>query len=191
MTPKHRDSQHCFYCNSVLVQTLICLGMKLSDIYPINILWTDKQRDQSQMCHCHSHLFLQIIQIRSEESIQIISIHLWYFSYSKCIAILSLYFVSSVTVSFFFSSQMSTQCQAVVSAVLFSTMLWLMLIFTMRLCLKQLLSYHRWMFEQHGKMSTTTKIWVVSALSHLLTKHTFHCLPVQSLVQCSVIFILN
>uniref|UniRef100_A0A8C6M297 Carnitine O-palmitoyltransferase n=1 Tax=Nothobranchius furzeri TaxID=105023 RepID=A0A8C6M297_NOTFU len=57
-------------------------------------------------------------------------------------------------------SQMSTQCQAVVSAVLFSTMLWLMLIFTMRLCLKQLLSYHRWMFEQHGKMSTTTKIWV-------------------------------
>ncbi|XP_013863731.1 carnitine O-palmitoyltransferase 1, liver isoform isoform X2 [Austrofundulus limnaeus] len=57
-------------------------------------------------------------------------------------------------------SQMSMQCQAVVSAVLFSTMLWLMLIFTMRLCLKQLLSYHRWMFEQHGKMSTTTKIWV-------------------------------
>uniref|UniRef100_A0AAX7U586 carnitine O-palmitoyltransferase n=1 Tax=Astatotilapia calliptera TaxID=8154 RepID=A0AAX7U586_ASTCA len=60
---------------------------------------------------------------------------------------------------------MSTQCQAVVSAVLFSTMLWLMLIFTMRLCLKQLLSYHRWMFEQHGKMSTTTKIWVVSTFS--------------------------
>uniref|UniRef100_A0A8C7XT73 carnitine O-palmitoyltransferase n=1 Tax=Oryzias sinensis TaxID=183150 RepID=A0A8C7XT73_9TELE len=56
---------------------------------------------------------------------------------------------------------MSSQCQAVVSAVLFSTMLWLLLIFTMRLCLKQLLSYHRWMFEQHGKMSTTTKIWAL------------------------------
>uniref|UniRef100_A0AAQ5ZIH9 carnitine O-palmitoyltransferase n=1 Tax=Amphiprion ocellaris TaxID=80972 RepID=A0AAQ5ZIH9_AMPOC len=56
---------------------------------------------------------------------------------------------------------MSTQCQAVVSAVLFSTMLWLLLIFTMRLCLKQLLSYHRWMFEQHGKMSTTTKVWAL------------------------------
>uniref|UniRef100_A0A8C4F5U1 carnitine O-palmitoyltransferase n=1 Tax=Dicentrarchus labrax TaxID=13489 RepID=A0A8C4F5U1_DICLA len=54
----------------------------------------------------------------------------------------------------------STQCQALVSAVLFSTMLWLLLIFTMRLCLKQLLSYHRWMFEQHGKMSNTTKVWV-------------------------------
>ncbi|KAF6734808.1 Carnitine O-palmitoyltransferase 1, liver isoform [Oryzias melastigma] len=58
------------------------------------------------------------------------------------------------------SQSMSSQCQAVLSAVLFSTMLWLLLIFTMRLCLKQLLSYHRWMFEQHGKMSTTTKIWV-------------------------------
>ncbi|XP_054625463.1 carnitine O-palmitoyltransferase 1, liver isoform-like isoform X3 [Dunckerocampus dactyliophorus] len=58
------------------------------------------------------------------------------------------------------SQSMSTQCQAVVSAVLFSTLLWLLLIFTMRLCLKQLLSYHRWIFEQHGKMSNTTKVWV-------------------------------
>lgn len=56
---------------------------------------------------------------------------------------------------------MSSQCQVVVAAVVFSTMLWLLLIFTMRLCLKQLLSYHRWIFEQHGKMSTTTKVWVV------------------------------
>lgn len=59
---------------------------------------------------------------------------------------------------------MSTQCQVLVSAVLFSTMLWLLLIFTMRLVLKQLLSYHRWMFEPHGKMSTTTKVWVVSLI---------------------------
>ncbi|XP_053196840.1 carnitine O-palmitoyltransferase 1, liver isoform-like [Scomber japonicus] len=58
------------------------------------------------------------------------------------------------------SQSMSSQCQTVVSAVLFSTMLWLLLIFTMRLCLKQLLSYHRWMFENHGKMSNTTKVWV-------------------------------
>lgn len=58
------------------------------------------------------------------------------------------------------SQSMSTQCQALVSAVLFSTMLWLLLIFTMRLCLKQLLSYHRWIFEGHGKMSNTTKVWV-------------------------------
>uniref|UniRef100_A0A8C7DC31 carnitine O-palmitoyltransferase n=1 Tax=Oncorhynchus kisutch TaxID=8019 RepID=A0A8C7DC31_ONCKI len=51
-------------------------------------------------------------------------------------------------------------CQTVVSAVLFSTLLWFSLIFTMRMCLKQLLSYHRWMFEQRGKMSNTTKVWV-------------------------------
>ncbi|KAK1881321.1 Carnitine O-palmitoyltransferase 1 liver isoform [Dissostichus eleginoides] len=58
------------------------------------------------------------------------------------------------------SQSMSNQCQTLVSALLFSTMLWLLLIFTMRMCLKQLLSYHRWMFEKHGKMSTTTKVWV-------------------------------
>ncbi|KAM8836472.1 carnitine O-palmitoyltransferase 1, liver isoform 2-T3 [Spinachia spinachia] len=58
------------------------------------------------------------------------------------------------------SQSMSSQCQTLVSAVLFSTMLWLLLIFTMRMCLKQLLSYHRWMFEKHGKMSNTTKVWV-------------------------------
>uniref|UniRef100_A0A8B9JHP9 carnitine O-palmitoyltransferase n=1 Tax=Astyanax mexicanus TaxID=7994 RepID=A0A8B9JHP9_ASTMX len=56
---------------------------------------------------------------------------------------------------------MSMQCQTVVSAVLFSTLLWLSLIFTMKLCLKQLLSYHRWMFEQHGNVSTTTKVWML------------------------------
>uniref|UniRef100_A0A8B9JHU3 Carnitine O-palmitoyltransferase n=1 Tax=Astyanax mexicanus TaxID=7994 RepID=A0A8B9JHU3_ASTMX len=59
------------------------------------------------------------------------------------------------------SGSMSMQCQTVVSAVLFSTLLWLSLIFTMKLCLKQLLSYHRWMFEQHGNVSTTTKVWVM------------------------------
>lgn len=59
------------------------------------------------------------------------------------------------------SDSLSLQCQTVVSAVVFSTLLWLSLIFTMKLCLKQLLSYHRWMFEQHGNVSTTTKIWVM------------------------------
>nr|XP_055038132.1 carnitine O-palmitoyltransferase 1, liver isoform [Misgurnus anguillicaudatus] len=57
------------------------------------------------------------------------------------------------------SDSLSIQCRTVVSAVLFSTLLWLSLIFTMRLCLKQLLSYHGWMFEQHGNVSNTTKIW--------------------------------
>uniref|UniRef100_A0A671MS99 carnitine O-palmitoyltransferase n=1 Tax=Sinocyclocheilus anshuiensis TaxID=1608454 RepID=A0A671MS99_9TELE len=58
----------------------------------------------------------------------------------------------------------TVQCRTVVSAVLFSTLLWLLLIFTMRLCLKQLLSYHGWMYEQHGKVSNTTKIWAVSTV---------------------------
>ncbi|GAA6069633.1 carnitine O-palmitoyltransferase 1, liver isoform isoform X1, partial [Tachysurus ichikawai] len=56
---------------------------------------------------------------------------------------------------------LSPQGRTVVSALVFSTLLWLSLIFTMKLCLKQLLSYHRWMFEQHGNVSTTTKIWVM------------------------------
>uniref|UniRef100_A0A673YYV2 carnitine O-palmitoyltransferase n=1 Tax=Salmo trutta TaxID=8032 RepID=A0A673YYV2_SALTR len=56
---------------------------------------------------------------------------------------------------------LSAQCQTVVSAVLFSTLLWFSLIFTMRMCLKQLLSYHHWMFEQRGKMSNTTKVWAL------------------------------
>uniref|UniRef100_A0A6Q2WPC6 Carnitine O-palmitoyltransferase n=1 Tax=Esox lucius TaxID=8010 RepID=A0A6Q2WPC6_ESOLU len=58
------------------------------------------------------------------------------------------------------SHSLSAQCQTVLSAVLFSTMLWLSLIFTMRMCLKQLLSYHRWMFEPRGKMTNTTKVWL-------------------------------
>jgi len=62
------------------------------------------------------------------------------------------------------SDSLSIQCRTVVSAVLFSTLLWFSLIFTMRLCLKQLLSYHGWMFEQHGKVSNTTKIWAVSTV---------------------------
>ncbi|XP_077595535.1 carnitine O-palmitoyltransferase 1, liver isoform isoform X1 [Stigmatopora nigra] len=91
------------------------------------------------------------------------------------------------------SQSMSTQCQTVVSAVLFSTLLWLLLIFTMRLCLKQLLSYHRWIFEQHGKMSTTTKIWVVSVFfpafffpQLIFIPKCTHCVPMftsQALVR--------
>ncbi|XP_037392601.1 carnitine O-palmitoyltransferase 1, liver isoform [Pygocentrus nattereri] len=59
------------------------------------------------------------------------------------------------------SGSLSVQCQTVVSAVVFSTMLWLSLIFTMKLCLKQLLSYHGWMFEQRGNVSNTTKVWMM------------------------------
>ncbi|XP_055779701.1 carnitine O-palmitoyltransferase 1, liver isoform-like isoform X2 [Salvelinus fontinalis] len=52
------------------------------------------------------------------------------------------------------------QGQTMLSVLLFSTLLWLSLILTLRFCLKLLLSYHRWMFEQHGHITTTTKVWV-------------------------------
>uniref|UniRef100_A0A3Q3QJU0 carnitine O-palmitoyltransferase n=1 Tax=Monopterus albus TaxID=43700 RepID=A0A3Q3QJU0_MONAL len=54
---------------------------------------------------------------------------------------------------------LGTQGQTVVSAMVFSTLLWLSLILALRFCLKLLLSYHRWMFEQHGRISNTTKVW--------------------------------
>uniref|UniRef100_A0A8C5HL81 carnitine O-palmitoyltransferase n=1 Tax=Gouania willdenowi TaxID=441366 RepID=A0A8C5HL81_GOUWI len=49
--------------------------------------------------------------------------------------------------------------QTMLSALVFSTLLWLSLILALRFCLKLLLSYHQWMFEQHGRISNTTKIW--------------------------------
>ncbi|KAG9481506.1 hypothetical protein GDO78_010632 [Eleutherodactylus coqui] len=58
------------------------------------------------------------------------------------------------------SGYLSHQGQSIVSALLFSTALWFALIMTMRYILKQLLSYHGWMYEQHGKMSATTKLWL-------------------------------
>ncbi|KAF5886142.1 carnitine O-palmitoyltransferase 1, liver isoform-like, partial [Clarias magur] len=58
------------------------------------------------------------------------------------------------------SVSLSAHGQTMLSALLFSTLLWLSLVLTLRFCLKLLLSYHRWMFEQHGRVSTTTKLWV-------------------------------
>ncbi|KAM6160104.1 carnitine O-palmitoyltransferase 1, liver isoform [Erethizon dorsatum] len=55
---------------------------------------------------------------------------------------------------------MSTQTKDVVSCFLFGTGLWVALIFTMRYSLKVLLSYHGWVFSEHGKMSRSTKIWM-------------------------------
>ncbi|KAM9783830.1 carnitine O-palmitoyltransferase 1, liver isoform isoform X1 [Syngnathus typhle] len=58
------------------------------------------------------------------------------------------------------SLSLSAQGQTMLSALVFSTLLWLSLILALRFCLKLLLSYHRWMFEQHGRVSNATKIWV-------------------------------
>uniref|UniRef100_A0A8C5DBB7 Carnitine O-palmitoyltransferase 1, muscle isoform n=1 Tax=Gouania willdenowi TaxID=441366 RepID=A0A8C5DBB7_GOUWI len=53
-----------------------------------------------------------------------------------------------------------SQSRAVLSAILFATGLWLFLIYLLRYSLKALLSYHGWIFESHGKMSTSTKVWL-------------------------------
>uniref|UniRef100_A0A4W3IIS6 Carnitine palmitoyltransferase 1C n=1 Tax=Callorhinchus milii TaxID=7868 RepID=A0A4W3IIS6_CALMI len=54
---------------------------------------------------------------------------------------------------------LSHQGQNIMSALLFATVLWLALIYMMRQILKTLLSYHGWMFEEHGKASNMTRIW--------------------------------
>uniref|UniRef100_A0A4W6ENY8 carnitine O-palmitoyltransferase n=1 Tax=Lates calcarifer TaxID=8187 RepID=A0A4W6ENY8_LATCA len=55
---------------------------------------------------------------------------------------------------------LSAQGQTMLSALVFSTLLWFSLILALRFCLKLLLSYHQWIFEQHGRISNTTKVWV-------------------------------
>ncbi|XP_058518694.1 carnitine O-palmitoyltransferase 1, liver isoform [Ochotona princeps] len=55
---------------------------------------------------------------------------------------------------------MSSRTQNVVSGVLFGTGLWVTLIVAMRYSLKVLLSYHGWMFAEHGKMGRATRIWM-------------------------------
>ncbi|XP_077474533.1 carnitine O-palmitoyltransferase 1, liver isoform [Stigmatopora argus] len=55
---------------------------------------------------------------------------------------------------------LSDQGQTMLSALVFSTLLWMSIILALRFCLKLLLSYHQWMFEQHGRVSNTTKVWV-------------------------------
>ncbi|XP_063187947.1 carnitine O-palmitoyltransferase 1, liver isoform isoform X2 [Chroicocephalus ridibundus] len=55
---------------------------------------------------------------------------------------------------------MSNQTQNIVSGILFGTGLWVALIVTMRYSLKMLLSYHGWMFAEHGKLSAGTKFWM-------------------------------
>ncbi|XP_064807815.1 carnitine O-palmitoyltransferase 1, liver isoform-like isoform X1 [Oncorhynchus masou masou] len=58
------------------------------------------------------------------------------------------------------SGYMTVQTQTVLSAILFSTGLWLSLILMLRYILKALLSYHAWIFESHGQISFCTKLWL-------------------------------
>ncbi|KAM6436351.1 carnitine O-palmitoyltransferase 1, muscle isoform 1-T2 [Liasis olivaceus] len=58
------------------------------------------------------------------------------------------------------SCYFSLRQQTLLSALLFSTGVWLAGIWLRRQMLKLLLSYHGWMFEPHGKTSFSTKVWV-------------------------------
>nr|AFO11021.1 muscle carnitine palmitoyltransferase 1 [Tachysurus fulvidraco] len=58
------------------------------------------------------------------------------------------------------SDHLTSQAQTVLSAIVFATGLWFSLIMLLRYILKVLLSYHGWIFEPHGKMSMTTKLWI-------------------------------
>ncbi|XP_041053357.1 carnitine O-palmitoyltransferase 1, liver isoform-like isoform X1 [Carcharodon carcharias] len=56
---------------------------------------------------------------------------------------------------------LSNQSESILSGLLFGTGLWVALVFTMRQTLKLLLSYHGWMFIEHGKPSPSVKIWML------------------------------
>ncbi|XP_051820823.1 carnitine O-palmitoyltransferase 1, liver isoform [Antechinus flavipes] len=58
------------------------------------------------------------------------------------------------------TGSMSTQTKNIVSGILFGTGLWVTLIMAMRYSLKMLLSYHGWIFAEHGKLSRATRIWM-------------------------------
>ncbi|KAM6450535.1 palmitoyl thioesterase CPT1C isoform 1-T1 [Liasis olivaceus] len=58
------------------------------------------------------------------------------------------------------SDYLSDQGLNFLSVLAFSTGLWLALIMTMRSILKMLLCYHGWMYEEHGRISNTTKVWL-------------------------------
>ncbi|XP_016319493.1 carnitine O-palmitoyltransferase 1, liver isoform-like isoform X1 [Sinocyclocheilus anshuiensis] len=68
--------------------------------------------------------------------------------------------IDRIKTSLLVSEFMTVQTQTVLSAILFATGLWLSFIFLLRYILKALLSYHSWIFESHGKMSFSTKVWL-------------------------------
>ncbi|NXN99271.1 CPT1B palmitoyltransferase, partial [Rhinopomastus cyanomelas] len=65
------------------------------------------------------------------------------------------------------SPLLSEESRTVVSVTLFSTGAWLSAVLLFRQALRLLLSYHGWMFEPHGRMSRSTRVWV--ALMKLLS----------------------
>ncbi|XP_065148305.1 carnitine O-palmitoyltransferase 1, liver isoform isoform X1 [Paramisgurnus dabryanus] len=59
------------------------------------------------------------------------------------------------------SKYITEEGQRIAGGILVGTGLWITVIFVMRRALKYLLSWHGWMFNQHGSVSFKTKIWLV------------------------------
>ncbi|XP_072291402.1 carnitine O-palmitoyltransferase 1, muscle isoform [Eucyclogobius newberryi] len=72
----------------------------------------------------------------------------------------SLGMINAIKETLPFKAHVTVQTRAVLGAILFATGLWLFFIFVLRYTLKLLLSYHDWIFESHGRMSTSTKVWL-------------------------------
>lgn len=51
--------------------------------------------------------------------------------------------------------------RGLLAAALFALCLWGALIFTLHVALRLLLTYHGWLLEPHGAMSSATKTWLV------------------------------
>lgn len=59
------------------------------------------------------------------------------------------------------SRYMSTDSQKIVGGVLVGTGLWVTIIMIMRNVLKSLLSWHGWMYQRHGSVSYSTRLWMI------------------------------
>lgn len=59
-----------------------------------------------------------------------------------------------------FPSCVQSEC-TIIGAAVFGLLVWVLFIYTWRLALRLLLTYHGWMYEPHGRMSLSTKIWLV------------------------------
>jgi len=60
--------------------------------------------------------------------------------------------------------------ERVVLAFVGGTLVWMAIIVVWRFALKLLLCWHGWMYEEHGKVSLSTKVWMVSGSVYYLDR---------------------
>ncbi|OWK50807.1 Carnitine O-palmitoyltransferase 1, muscle isoform [Lonchura striata] len=62
---------------------------------------------------------------------------------------------------------LTPRARSVVGTVVFSTGAWLAAVLLFRRLLRLLLSYHGWMFEPHGHMSRSTRLWIMREMREM------------------------